>query len=320
MKNDAFNCPILLLIFNRPDSTQKVFESIKELKPTKLYIAADGPRINRPQESELVNKVREIVSEINWPCTIKKLYRDKNLGCKIAVSSAIDWFFENEEFGIIIEDDVLPHTSFYYFMDAMLLKHYHDERIMMVTGTNYYSEPLSAQPYFYSEHMTIWGWGTWRRSWKHYDVEMKKWDDPVYKEYFNYKYFNTFWSRHYKYTFDSLSMGYMDTWDIQWNFCCLINHGVCLTPSVNLISNIGVFGTHGAGITDSHFMKTYDIDINNVLNYNPTALLVNYAYDAKLHKNKSWKIVLIRDILNIFKKIHLYFFARALYRIIKRIP
>ena len=120
---------------------------------------------------------------------------------------------------------------------------------------------------------------------------------------------------------DSMAYNFMaDTWDIQWNFCCLINHGVCLTPSVNLISNIGVFGTHGAGITDSHFMKTYDIDINNVLNYNPTALLVNYAYDAKLHKNKSWKIVLIRDILNIFKKIHLYFFARALYRIIKRIP
>jgi hypothetical protein len=313
-----FKTPILFIVFNRPDTVKQVFESIRSIKPEKLYIASDGPRSDKPDEDKLVEKVRAVIEEVDWPCSVHKLFRNENVGCKFAVSSAIDWFFETEEFGIIIEDDTLPNNNFYFFIEEMLRRYSDDRRIMMVTGTNYYSEPEAVDPYFYSEHMTIWGWGTWKRAWKLYDVEMKKWQNIKYKEFFKYKYFNSYWYRHYFYTFDSLEKGYMDTWDIQWNFCCLTNHGLCVTPSVNLVSNIGVFGTHGAGVTDSHFMKTYDIDLGSIKNLVNNNIIVNYEYDSRLHKSKSFKVVMVRDIVRFLKILHIYNIVSIFYKFYQR--
>ena len=133
----SFDVPILFLVFNRPDVTKKVFEQIKKAKPKKLYIAADGPRKNIPNEKEICNEVIKFVTKINWNCEVKTLFREENLGCGKAVSSAIDWFFENEEFGIILEDDCVPDQSFFGFCEQMLVKYKDDARIMMVAGTNY---------------------------------------------------------------------------------------------------------------------------------------------------------------------------------------
>jgi len=136
MSINNFEIPILFLVFNRPELTLKVFNKIKEIKPKKLYVACDGPR-NLKNEKKIVNQVREITNNIDWDCSLNKLFRDQNLGCKNAVSGALDWFFDNEEKGIILEDDCLPNEYFFYFCKELLLKYENDSKISMITGNNF---------------------------------------------------------------------------------------------------------------------------------------------------------------------------------------
>jgi hypothetical protein len=170
----VFKSPILFLIFNRPDTTKAVFESIKSIKPLKLYIAADGARGNKLGEDLLVEETRAIIQSVDWECEVKTLFRKENLGCKVAVSSAIDWFFENEEQGIILEDDCLPDASFYGFCENLLDYYKNDERVFHISGNNFQDGIIRGDgSYYFSKYNHSWGWATWRRVWKTYDVNMK---------------------------------------------------------------------------------------------------------------------------------------------------
>lgn len=302
---------VLFLVFNRLDTTKQVFEAIRQAKPPRLYIAADGARANKQGESEKVQAVRNsIMQKIDWECEVKTLFRDENLGCKKAVSGAIDWFFENEEQGIILEDDVVPNQDFFYFVENSLDKYKDDKRVMMITGTNYLGDIGAKNPYFFSEHMTIWGWGTWKRAWALYDVDMKSWETEDAVEYFKKKYFSSYIWLHFRNTFDALNSDYMDTWDIQWVFTCIINHGLCLTPRVNLISNVGIDGTHGNGITDSHYIKRDSLDFHEYSNFKPI-VKVNYSYDVSLHNLKTKKAVRRHLYRSILKRLYLLGFFKA---------
>lgn len=315
--SDCIESAVLFLVFNRLDTTKEVFKAISQVKPPKFYLAVDGPREDREGESETVDLVKNyVLSNIDWDCEVHTLVRTKNLGCKTAVSEAISWFFEMESEGIILEDDVVPNIDFFYFVESNLKKYRDDSRVMMITGTNYISDPVSSVPYFFSEHMTIWGWGTWRRAWNLYDVNMKNWSTDDCKEYFRKKYFNSYIWKHFRDTFDSLRTSYIDTWDIQWVFTCLYNHGLCLTPSVNLVSNIGVYGTHGDGLTDSHFIKKYPLSVEEYQSFFPT-VHTNYSYDFDLHQLKTKKVVRKRYFIAITKRIGLYSLLRMGYRLFR---
>ncbi len=183
--NMRFDVPILLLAFNRPNQTRRVFDAIKAIQPTKFYFAADGPREGRAEEAILCQTVRtSILENIDWDCEVKTLFRDKNLGCKYAVSSAISWFFENEPEGIILEDDCLPDASFFPFCAELLEKYRHDDRIMMISGDNYQKDKLRTDySYYFTRYNQIWGWASWRRVWNLYDVEMKLLPEILEKGY-----------------------------------------------------------------------------------------------------------------------------------------
>lgn len=297
--------PVLFLIFNRPEYTYQVFDSIKLYKPNKLYIAADGPRLNNNEDILLCLESRNIINLIDWECDVKYLIRDKNLGCKLAVVSAINWFFDNEEDGIILEDDVLPNQNFYSFCEFTLDKYKNNERIMMVTGCNQMSDENLKASYFYSQIFTIWGWATWKRAWQLYDIDMKKWNDNQIKlsiKYMTHK--NYIWTN-LKYTFDSLKKYSINTWDIQWHFACLINSGLCVTPSINLITNIGVIGTHSNSLTESHFLETklFEEQNNYVI---PETVIVNSFYDLNLFEKKAKKMNQRYYLINFLKQIKLY--------------
>ncbi len=232
--------PILFLIFNRPDTTKLVFDSIKKVKPTKLYIAADGPRTSKPHEDILCNETRSIINQIDWKCEVKTLFRSENLGCKLAVSSAIDWFFENEEQGIILEDDCLPHLSFYNYCETLLEYYKDDFRVGHIGGDNFQKGIKRGDgSYYFSQYNFIWGWATWRRSWKNYDVEMR--DYPSFKsnhgleKIFRRKIEHQFW---YK-GFDNMFNGLINSWDFQWAFANWKTNSISILPNVNLVSNIG---------------------------------------------------------------------------------
>lgn len=236
------NTPILFLIFNRPDTTKAVFESIKSIKPLKLYIAADGARGNKVGEDLLVEETRAIIQSVDWDCEVKTLFRKENLGCKVAVSSAIDWFFENEEQGIILEDDCLPDSSFYGFCENLLNDYKNDERVFHISGNNFQDGIIRGDgSYYFSKYNHIWGWATWRRVWKTYDVSMKDLtkalDLKVFENTLSKSELN-FWLN----CFEEIKVGKKNTWDYQTMFNQWLHNGLTILPNQNLVTNIGFGG------------------------------------------------------------------------------
>lgn len=240
---------VLLLVFNRPELTKRIFSEIRRAEPQRLYIAADGPRPDCQGETEKVEEVRKIVSAIDWRCKVHTLFREHNMGCKYAVSSAIDWFFEHEESGIILEDDCLPSQSFFWFCEACLEMYKDDLRVWHIAGTNTHEKQYSPVPssFVFSNYGSIWGWATWRDRWAHYDVELTVPDQLGLFEYV----LNAFDSREFPdrrlQQFQKIMDG-LQTWDYQWFYTRAANSGLSIVPTVNLVANIG-FGADATHTT-----------------------------------------------------------------------
>lgn len=258
MNNWQLSTPILFLVFNRPDTTRQVFAEIQKVRPSRLYVAADGPRSDKPGEAEKVAQVRQLVLDgIDWDCKVKTLFRNKNFGCGEAVANAVSWFFQNEEMGIILEDDLIPDPTFFKFSEELLKKYQYDQRIMAITGTNrQFGRENIADSYYFSRIFDPWGWASWRRAWKCFDLDMKLWPfvkeqnlledvfrDPLQKKVLSSQFETGYYHR-------------VDTWDYHWRFACVINGGLTIVPKYNLISNIGV------GIDATH-TKTDSAEILN---------------------------------------------------------
>ena len=239
-----YNTPILFLIFNRPETTKQVFERIRQVKPSILYIAADAPRKNRPDEILRCQETREIVSHIDWPCELKTLYRDQNLGCKKAVSSAITWFFEQEEYGVILEDDCLPDLSFFYFCEELLLKYKDDNRIGHIGGNNFFRGIVKDNlSYDFCTFSHIWGWASGRRVWQHYDVNFSYWNEALKEKYRMNSLFNNLLEKIYFSSFISDTLKGdrgINTWDVQYLFMLRVQNQLSIYPKVNLVTNIGL--------------------------------------------------------------------------------
>lgn len=245
--NSQYETPILLLIFNRLSTTEKVFEKISAQKPRFLFIASDGPRAGREGEVELVNKVRQtVLNKIDWDCDVKTLFRDENLGCGVAPYTAITWFFEHVEHGIILEDDCLPLDGFFNFCHEMLNYYKHDEHIYEICGTNLQAGKMRGDgSYYFSNYGGIWGWATWARAWKKYDYEMAGLEKFLHNKTIEQKFASKSQQKFWIKTLTNASkLG--SWWDYQWLFTVWSNNGICIVPNGNLIQNIGFSsgGTH----------------------------------------------------------------------------
>ncbi len=240
MENYKVQSPVLFIVFNRPDTTGKVFERIREVKPSRLYIAADGPRASRPADEVNCTEVRQIVQQVDWDCEVKTLFSDVNKGCKIAVSDAITWFFDNEPEGIILEDDCFPAISFFSFCDQMLERYRNDFNIFSITGTNKLKgQRWTDADYYFSRYANIWGWASWARVWKGYDRTMSRFEEHEVEKVMARVYDDRFFIEDYVNIFKKLKAGEIDTWDYQFNFLGFFTEGLTITPNVNLITNIG---------------------------------------------------------------------------------
>ena len=243
---------VLLLAFNRPHTTAQVFEAIRRAKPSRLYLAADGPRHERSGEQESCESVRRIISNVDWPCKTKFLFRDQNLGCKVAVSTAISWFFEHEEQGIILEDDCLPLPTFFQYCDELLERYRNNERVAQICGTTFLpKDDRCGASYFFSNYTDVWGWASWRRAWRHYDVAMRDWpawrDNSEISRISNGRQlFERYWTDNFERTY----RGEIDTWDYQWLFTCWRVNRISAIPAHNQIENLG-FGIGATHTTNS---------------------------------------------------------------------
>lgn len=242
--------PIAFFVFNRPEQTRRVFEEIKKARPKTLLVVADGPRPAKFGEDDLCKAVRQIVNSVDWPCEVERNFADENLGCKVRVSSGLDWVFSKVETAIILEDDCLPEQSFFSFCHELLERYRNDERVMQICGSNFYPKPNNLYSYTFTKFGPIWGWATWKRAWQLYDVNMSAWPKVRGEElYYN------FWEVPCESEFripmyEDIYRGKVDTWDLQWSFAKFINSGLCIMPATNLIKNIG-FGVDATHTSDA---------------------------------------------------------------------
>lgn len=253
----SFDTPILFLIFNRIDTSKKVFNKIRDIRPSRLYISSDGPR-NDLEKNKIKNLRDYLQSSIDWDCKVETLFRDENLGCKMAVSSAINWFFENEEMGIILEDDCLPSTSFFYYCGELLNKYKEDERIFLISGHNSQEKWLGGKgDYFFSHFGGIWGWASWRRAWNNYDIEAKDLNEFIDNDGFRKLLGNKLGKIRQKEIYEHLVIRKANTWAYQWAYTRLKNGGLACVPRLNLIENIGfdVSATHTTELIGNHVMS-----------------------------------------------------------------
>jgi hypothetical protein len=242
----GFETPVAFLIFNRPDTTEKVFREIARVRPERLLVVADGARPDKPGEAEKCAAARAIIERVDWDCEVLKNYSDANLGCRLRVSSGLDWVFDIVEEAVILEDDCLPSPSFFPFCAELLARYRDDSRVMQICGSNFLKGwRRNEHSYYFSNYGPIWGWASWRRAWKLYDVEMKLWPELKEKRLLEDLCLNAGEVEQRRKIYDMVFSGEMDTWDLQWGFAKLVNSGLSITPSVNLVSNIGF----GAGAT-----------------------------------------------------------------------
>ena len=232
---------VLFLVFNRPDTTKRVFEAIRATRPTRLYIAADGPRSDRPGEAEKCAAVRNIATAVDWPCEVYTLIRNNNLGCKRAVSGAITWFFEHEDAGIILEDDCVPHLDFFEFCSNLLDRYANDDRVSVITGNNFQNGQIRGESsYYFSKYNHCWGWATWRRAWQHYQDNIDFWPEWKHSIEWTRVCSDGVERRYWENIFDKVYAGGINScWDYPWTACVWKHRGLTATPNVNLVSNIG---------------------------------------------------------------------------------
>ncbi|KOP39509.1 MULTISPECIES: hypothetical protein [unclassified Flavobacterium] len=258
-----FETPILFLIFNRPDTTKVVFDEIKKQKPKYLFIAADGARSNVIQDAKKCKITRDLVLEgIDWDCEVKTLFRDENLGCGLAVSQAITWFFDNVEQGIILEDDCLPHPSFFNYCHELLEKYKENQNIFAINGSNLLQgKKVGDASYFFSDYVFVWGWASWRRAWQHYDFDFKHLENFKVNNLIKRIDDRTVFKKYWIPIFEKVLNKEIDTWDYQWSFSIWNNQGIVIAPNTNLISNMGfgVNATHTTGQSPFENLSTQDI-------------------------------------------------------------
>lgn len=303
---------VLFLVFNRPDTTTKVFQMIRQAKPPRLYVAADGARNSKEGEEGEIAKVREIATNVDWPCEVKTLFRDKNLGCKKAISEAITWFFENEEQGIILEDDCLPHLDFFHFCENLLDYYAEDEKVICITGDNFQNNQRRGDAsYYFSKYNHLWGWATWRRAWQYYKGDISFWPEwsksDKWQNHTPDKVERNYWER----TFERVRAAEIDTWCYSWTCSVWYKNGLTATPNVNLVSNIG-FGpdaTHTKENDKASIIPSKEIGVikhPNIVQRNSDAdrWTFDYHYYGKnLRFPYNWIIFPIRVLRYFYRKI-----------------
>ena len=267
--------PVVFVIFNRPDTTSRVFEAVRKVQPERLLVVADGPRPDRQNEDILVAETRAIVDRVDWPCELLKDYSDRNLGCNQRIASGLNWAFSQVDEAIILEDDCLPDPTFFSYCSELLERYRQDQRVMTISGANFldvrHEAPYS---YYFSKFTHLWGWASWRRAWAKFDLTLEAWPDfacggglrsiadNVAEEYY--------WTR----LFERSWRGAYNSWDFAWMLSCWLDSGLAIVPNVNLVSNIG-FGVNGT------HAKTAD----NPLACRPTRRLENLKHPPNVVRN-----------------------------------
>jgi hypothetical protein len=279
-----FDTPVALIVFRRPQFTEQVIRALAKIAPRKLFVIADGPRPEVPGEAEACQAVRAVIDRVDWDCEVVKNYSETNLGCGQRPATGISWVFEQVEEAIILEDDCVPDPSFFWFCEEMLRRFRADQRVMHVGGSTYQAGTLPvSDSYFFSCFNGAWGWATWRRAWRYFDMSVKHWpllrDTSWLMDILEREDAAAIWAKEFEVAYERNGM--VDYWDHQWTFACWANSGLSVRPKFNLVSNIGC--CQDATHTFSHADPRADIpalEMSFPLNH-PLLVLQNRQLDRK---------------------------------------
>ncbi|MFN4327828.1 MAG: glycosyltransferase family 2 protein [Limnobacter sp.] len=301
--------PVLLIVFNRPEFTKIALESIRNVKPKKLYISCDGKRSSHNDDENKIAEVKNILNTVDWDCEVHQRYLSENRGCKGAVSSAIDWFFSHEEQGIILEDDTIPSISFFKFCDEMLSEYKHCDSVLSISGMNLtevYYQP--DDDYLFSRTVHVWGWASWRRAWSLYDVSLKNW-----REWLNASKLKPKEKIYWKQVFECTELNLIPTWDHQWQFAHFKNDGLSIVPKKSLVDNIGfgINSTNTSGCKPDYISFNPDHKYTSIEKH-PPAIAFDHKYQNIIYK-KVLKIGFISTLLIYLRRFpKIYSIARRL--------
>src|SRR3954447_15630451 len=239
-----------MIIFRRPEYTERVFERIREARPERLFVIADGPRPGNADDARRCEQARAVVEGVDWRCEVVRDFAEENLGLKRRIPSGLDRVFAEVEEAIVLEDDCLPHSSFFPYCEELLARYRDDERVFHISGSRLLPEPPSEWSYDFSRGAAVWGWATWRRAWRLFDTDLADWhalskgerrarlrrmfDEPAERG-------------HWRFVWDNSRE--MDNWDAQWAYVALSRGLLAINPNRNLITNIG-FGQDATNATD----------------------------------------------------------------------
>ena len=301
--------PILLIAFNRPDTTKKVFEQIRNAQPRKFYFAVDAARIAKGDaEIKLNEQVKEIAKLVDWSCELHTLFRTENRGCGYGPAEAITWAFENEDRLIVLEDDCVPSLSFFSFCDEMLERYKDDYRVNIISGRSHHqgTKFFVDQDYIFTHYAHTWGWATWKRAWLQFDMRMS--DYPAFVKnggtdnvFFDKKEAE-FWEKQFENVYKNIEKEVSHSWDMQWVYARLKEGGLGIVPAHNLISNIGAGnGTH----TSTAFIDIPTSEMPGEIRH-PNYVIINRDYEQfhfkSLYKSKG----LLLRIYNRIKRSYLF--------------
>ncbi|MDD3877909.1 MAG: nucleotide-diphospho-sugar transferase [Bacteroidales bacterium] len=306
-----FETPILFNVFVRLDSTKKVFERIREIKPRHFFIAADGPRQGHISDTENCEKVRKyILDNIDWDCKVETLFREKNLGCGLAPFEATTWFFKNVEEGIILEDDCVPSIGFFIYCKELLEKYRHNNNIFVIGGSNFQNKKRGNASYYFSAYGHIWGWATWRRAWEKCNYNLNPSDEQSFKAALN-KYFSTNKEKDYWMgVFNTMKNHHLnDIWDYQWTVSQWLNSAINITPNLNLIQNVGFdenathtkWETPGVSYLKAHEITAIKHPKKIKINRKADVYTFNKVFVPKIEKQNSISKFFKRIILSIVR-------------------
>ncbi len=309
MNKKPFDVPILFLIFNRLDVSEKVFNEIKKISPKKLFVVADGPRKDNLTDKFKCQQTRDLIKRVDWDCEVKTLFREQNLGCRMSLKSGITWFFEHVEEGIILEDDTVPEQSFFLYCQEMLERYRYDERIGLISGNNYYSgKKRNDYSYYFSLYAHIWGWATWRRVWKKYDNVMNTWpeirDNNWLHDVFRHEGVENFFTD----IFEKVYRGEVNAWSYQLQLVDFTNNYLVIHPNKNLVANIG-FGedsTHTKGTPKSEYLHTKPIEFPLL---HPPYVIRDSLADDYYHRNILPQKLTTMQLLKIYSPVGLWLYV-----------
>jgi hypothetical protein len=233
------NTPVLILVYNRPFQTKVLIDSLRKIRPKKIFISSDGPKINT-LDAKQNHEVKNILKKINWTKEIKLNYMNKNYGCKEAVSRGIKWFFSKVKMGIILEDDCIPNKDFFFFTQKMLNKYKNNKNIYVVSGNNFLDNKVKInESYYFSKYNHCWGWATWARAWKNYDKNLHKWNSFKKSKSWKNKFIISLERKYWERIFNLCYKKKIDSWAYPWLYSIWLKNGLSILPKSNLVENIG---------------------------------------------------------------------------------